>query len=116
MPDSSFGGETVSDGHLRTEVWQSLGQMPRKIGITQGSRSGEIKVSWVDIASQRAKSYGLDLKCRITLHRERTCKGKKEKEFLVPESELSPPGLNISRLHCSYRLPVRVILTSRIHS
>lgn len=84
MPGSCYCGQTATD-RLRTKVSECVEQMPRKIEIAQGSQQGTIKVSWVDIASGRAKSNGLDLQCRITLH-ESTCQGKRD-ELLAQESE-----------------------------
>lgn len=84
MPGSCYGGQKATD-RLLTKVSECVDQMPRNIEIAQGSQQGTIKVSWMDIASARAKSNGVDLKCRIILH-ESTCKGKRD-EWLAQESE-----------------------------
>jgi hypothetical protein len=63
---------------LRLKVSESLREMPRKVEIAQGPDTGEIEVSWVDAAGEIAsKLHGLNVKCRITLHRESTCSQKK---------------------------------------
>ena len=84
MPGSCYGGQKATD-RLLTKVSECVDQMPRNIEIAQGSQQGTIKVSWMDIASARAKSNGIDLKCRITLY-ESTCKGKRD-EWFAQESE-----------------------------
>lgn len=84
MPGSCYGGKTATGHRLRTKVSECVEQMPRNIEIVQGSQKGTIKVSWVNIASERAKLNGSDLKCRIILH-ESTC--QRNEELLAQESE-----------------------------
>jgi hypothetical protein len=66
------------DSSLRLRVSESLRQMPRMIETTHGDNPGEIVVSWIDPESSLvAKLHHLDLKCRVTLHRDSTCSHKK---------------------------------------
>lgn len=87
MPGSCYGGQ-ISTDRLRTQVSECVEQMPRKVEIAQGSERGSIKVSWMDIAGGRAKSNGIDLRCRITLH-ESACKEKRD-DLLTQESKWEP--------------------------
>ncbi len=66
------------DNSLRLRVSESLRQMPRMIDIIHGDNDGEILVSWTDPESSLlSKLHHLDLKCRVTLHRESTCSQKR---------------------------------------
>lgn len=72
------------DSSLRLRVNEGLRQMPRMIGIAPGDQPGEIRVHWTDAESDLAsKLHGLDLHCRVTLHRESTCSNAKF-ELLAP--------------------------------
>jgi hypothetical protein len=69
------GHEAVeADGLLRLRLVENLRQMPRVIETAPGCNPGEIDVTWMasegDLA---ARLHGLDVKYRVTLHRERTC-------------------------------------------
>lgn len=80
-------GLTETEGSLRLRVSGSLRHMLRIVEIAPGERLGEIEVSWTDQESDMAyKMHDLNLKCRITLHRESTCSNKKL-DLLGPEGE-----------------------------
>jgi hypothetical protein len=88
------GSDCSKDDSFRLKVSQSLDEMPRKIEIAQGLGTGELQVSWVDGASDAAYRLNhLDIKGRITLHRESTCFNKR-KEFLSPQG--AQLGVDIS--------------------
>jgi hypothetical protein len=71
---------------LHAKVSQNLRSMPTRVAITQGVQPREIKVSWVDSVGAKAfKLYGLDLKCRITLHLNNATCGQRKKDLLAPE-------------------------------
>jgi hypothetical protein len=72
-----------SHGSLRRRVSESLHEMPSMIQIVQGKRSGEIEVSWACLHGHLATHLGVDLKFRVTLHRESKCSAKR-KDCLVP--------------------------------
>jgi hypothetical protein len=85
--DSRDGGLAADEKSLNLKVSERLREMPRKIEIAPGQEAGEIEVSWVDAASDMAsRLHGLNVKGRITLHRERTCSEKKF-ELLTSERE-----------------------------
>lgn len=68
-----------ADGLLRLRLVENLRQMPREIRITPGYSPGEIDVTWMaSEGALAAKLHGLDVKYRVTLHRERTCESKKK--------------------------------------
>jgi len=70
-------GPMDTDANLRSKVTEKLSQMPRQVQSKTG-RPGEIVVTWVDKESYVASElHGLDYKCRVTLHRERTCASTK---------------------------------------
>jgi hypothetical protein len=74
--------------HLRLRVSESLRQMPRMIENTQGENAGEIKVSWtVPESNLVVKFHRVDLKCRVTLHRESSC-GSKRFDLFGPIGEV----------------------------
>ena len=72
-----------SHGSLRRTVSENLHEMPSMIQIVQGERSGEIEVSWACLHGHLATRLGVDLKFRVTLHRESKCSAKR-KDLLVP--------------------------------
>lgn len=84
-PTSNGDQPTSTRSSLYLKVSESLMEMPRKIGIAQGPKTGEVEVSWVDFASDMvSKLHGLNIKGRIILHRESTCFLKRF-ELLAPE-------------------------------
>jgi len=76
---TSNRGEAIPNhDSLYLQVLESMKEMPRKIEIAPGPRAGEIEVSWIDFASDMAsRLHGLNIKGRVTLHRERTCHRKR---------------------------------------
>ncbi|KAF8853690.1 hypothetical protein BDZ45DRAFT_806466 [Acephala macrosclerotiorum] len=63
---------------LRLEVAESLRQMPRTIVVLEGNRGGELSVFWTVVEEDWMwQLYEIELKCRVTLHRERTCSEKR---------------------------------------
>lgn len=63
---------------LRQKLDISLRQMPRMVGLIPGKSIGELEVSWTDLESDIVyKLYGLDLMCKVVLHRESTCSDRK---------------------------------------
>lgn len=76
--DTEPGVLKEKENSLRLKISESLRQMPRMIDIIHGDNDGEIYVSWTDPESSLlSKLHHLDLKCRITLHRESTCSQKR---------------------------------------
>ena len=76
--DTEPGVVKEKDNSLRLKVSESLRQMPRMIDIIHGDNDSEILVSWTDPESSLlSKLHHLDLKCRVTLHRESTCSQKR---------------------------------------
>lgn len=77
-PGSNSGEAMPSRSSLYLQVSESMMEMPRKVEIAQGPKTGEIEVSWVDFASDIAsRLHGLNIKGRVILHRERTCPNKR---------------------------------------
>jgi hypothetical protein len=76
--DTECGALREKDNSLQLRVSESLRQMPRMINIIHGYNDGEVLVSWTDPESTLlSKLHHLDLKCRVTLHRESTCSQKR---------------------------------------
>jgi hypothetical protein len=85
-PGEETVDEVEKDSSLRLKVSESLRQMPRKIKMVQGSKGGEIEVSWTDMESDMAsRMHGLNVECRVTLHRESICAQKRN--FLLALSK-----------------------------
>jgi len=76
IPESSWGGQTVSDSFLLNKVADRLTQMPRRVEITPGPNVGEIEVSWTD-ADGVSLAHKLISEVRVTLHKETTCCNKR---------------------------------------
>lgn len=73
-PDQQ-GDSTTS---LRLEVAESLRQMPRSILVQEGDHDGELNVSWTVVEEDLMRQlYKMEMKCRVTLHRESTCSDKR---------------------------------------
>ena len=88
--DSDQNALRERDSSLRLGVSENLRQMPRMIQIARGDHAGEISVTWTDSeCGLLAKLHQLDLKCRVTLHRESTCSHKRF-DLVVPEGKLTP--------------------------
>lgn len=67
-------GPVEADGLLRLRLIENLRQMPRMVETALGSNPGEIDVKWGGSEGDLvARSHGLDVKYRVTLHRESTC-------------------------------------------
>lgn len=67
-------GAMEADGLLRLRLVENLRQMPRVIETAPGCDPGEIDVTWMDFeGGLTARLHGLDVKYRVTLHRERIC-------------------------------------------
>ncbi|KAH7305638.1 hypothetical protein BKA65DRAFT_560112 [Rhexocercosporidium sp. MPI-PUGE-AT-0058] len=63
----------------RLKLEENLRQMPRLIDLAPGNAPGELAVSWSISESGRIYDlYGLDLMCRVTLHRQSTCSDRRE--------------------------------------
>lgn len=84
---TSSGDEIYTSAKtLRLRLSECLRNMPRMVEVAQGSREGELRVSWVDTEGDRAlRLHGLELQCRVKLHRELTCIHKRY-------DLLTPPG------------------------
>ena len=64
--------------HLRQMVREKIDQMPCMVEVIQGNSAGVLEVSWVHAESERiSKLHHLELKGRVTMHRESTCAEKK---------------------------------------
>lgn len=60
-------------------VRQSLRQMPLAVEVKTISRAEALEVVWVDSEGSKLRQvHGLSSRCRVTLHRESTCSGKRE--------------------------------------
>ncbi|KFX87760.1 hypothetical protein V490_08034 [Pseudogymnoascus sp. VKM F-3557] len=93
--EKECGALKEKDDSLRLRVSESLRQMPRMITITHGYNDGEILVSWTDPESSLlSKLHHLNLKCRITLHRESTC--SQRRLDLIGPSDLSESETSLS--------------------
>jgi hypothetical protein len=80
----SLRSSSASDNFSRRKVGEKIRQTPYKVEVSQGERTGEIKVSWTESESDRVwKKYGLLRKGRVSLHRESTCSTKKH-QLLSP--------------------------------
>lgn len=78
VPASQLDKPAESNDTLRLKMSDSLRQMPRMIGITQGEKPGELVITWTMLERDLVfKMYGFDLRCRVTLHRESNCSDKK---------------------------------------
>ncbi|KAK0130027.1 hypothetical protein ONS96_000565 [Cadophora gregata f. sp. sojae] len=69
-----------SDSSLYQRLCENLRQMPIMVTSTIHDTSSEtIVVSWTDLDGDvLSRLYGLDPTCRITLHRESTCSGRRD--------------------------------------
>lgn len=68
-----------SDSSLCQRVYESFQQMPMMVAASPGRQSGEIDVSWTDLEGDLVpRIYRLDPKCRIILHRESTCRSRRD--------------------------------------
>ena len=73
-PGLSHGELSESNETLHQRVCDNLRQMPRMVESCTGIFPGEISVSWVDLEGEMiSRVYGLNPRCQVTLHRERTC-------------------------------------------
>jgi hypothetical protein len=90
IPASQLDKPAEPNGTLELKMRDSLHQMPRMIEITQGEKPGELVTTWTMPERDLVfKMYGFDLQCRVTLHRESICSGKKaEVLFYVGKIEL----------------------------
>lgn len=80
-------GAVEEDGLLRLRLVENLRQMPRVIETAPGCNPGEIDVTWMDSEGDlAARLHGLDVKYRVTLHRERTC-AQKRFDLVTPDGE-----------------------------
>jgi hypothetical protein len=76
-----------TDGLLRLRLVENLRQMPRLVEAAPGFSSGEIYVTWMYAESDLvAKLHGLDVKCRVILHRESTCAAARY-DLVAPDSK-----------------------------
>ena len=74
MEVEKHSGAVEADRLLRLRLAENLRQMPRLIETAPGCNAGEIDVTWMDFESGlAAELHGLDVKYRVTLHRESTC-------------------------------------------
>lgn len=97
--DNAASGE--KDSTLRIRVNESLRQMPRMVESTHGDEPGEINVTWTDPESILAsKIHGVDLKCRVTLHREQTCADKRNE--LVGPTGMGDVLMTFSLKSCTH--------------
>jgi hypothetical protein len=63
---------------LYQRVSENLRKMPIMITAAAGSFPGEIEVSWADSEGDiLSRVYGLDPQCKVVLHRESGCSGKR---------------------------------------
>jgi hypothetical protein len=70
--------ELESKSSLIQRVGENLRQMPLMVKSKLGDEAGEIEVSWMDLEGDLlSRIYQLDPKCRVTMHRERTCSAKR---------------------------------------
>lgn len=80
-----------TEGLLRLKLIENLRQMPRLVKTAPGSSSGEIDVTWMYVESDLvAKLHGLDVKCRVMLHRQSTCATARY-DLVAPNSKSLPP-------------------------
>jgi hypothetical protein len=64
--------------HLRQMVREKIDQMPCMVEVIQADLAGVLEVSWVHAESEKiSKLHHLELKGRVTMHRESTCADKK---------------------------------------
>lgn len=64
---------------LVQRVDDTLRQMPRNVKFEKVKTAGELTVSWTDAESKIALDvHGIQLKCKVTLHRESTCASKRD--------------------------------------
>jgi len=76
---TSTSGRNLPDAdNLRVQVSEALRHMPQMISISAKDHVQALSVNWMYAASDMdRKAHGVDLKCRVTLHRESTCSNKK---------------------------------------
>jgi hypothetical protein len=73
-PGEQGHGAVEADGLLRLRLVENLHHMPRLIETAPGRNPGEIDVTWLDSeGGLAARLHRLDVRCRVTLHRESTC-------------------------------------------
>jgi hypothetical protein len=77
-PEHSYNELTKSNKSLYQRVCESLRKMPIMVEAVAGVHPGEIEVSWADAEGDiLSRVYGLDPQCRVVLHRESECSGKR---------------------------------------
>jgi hypothetical protein len=83
-PELRVGQSSNLDNSLCQRVRESLHQMPMLVAASLGRQGGEIEVSWTDLEGDLISRIDRsDPKCRITLHRERTCSSRRN-DLLAP--------------------------------
>lgn len=76
-----------TDDYLRQLVSEKIDQMPCMVEVVQGEAAGVLEVTWVHSESEKiSRLHRLELKGRITMHRESTCADKKSE--LLASSKL----------------------------
>ncbi|KAG4441520.1 hypothetical protein IFR05_002977 [Cadophora sp. M221] len=114
-PRVSFDKPLESDSFLYQRVCENLRQMPIMVKSKAGNSSKTIEVSWTDLEGDMlSRLYRLDPKCRVTLHRERTCSGRREDLLLsVPGSaeikQLTRSNISRNQDSSSCGCPERVV-------
>ncbi|PVH72999.1 hypothetical protein DL98DRAFT_576490 [Cadophora sp. DSE1049] len=84
--DSNESSE--SDSSLYQRLCEQLRQMPVMVESRVGTSSEMIVVSWTDLDGDvLSRLYGLDPKCRVTLHRESTCSNRRDDLLLYDQVE-----------------------------
>ncbi|CZR65305.1 uncharacterized protein PAC_15205 [Phialocephala subalpina] len=84
-----------SEDYLRQLVNEKIDQMPCMVEVVQGEAAGVLEVSWIHVESEKiSRLHRLELKGRITMHRESTCADKKSELLALSgasERELPSP-------------------------
>ncbi|KAF4630320.1 hypothetical protein G7Y89_g7816 [Cudoniella acicularis] len=107
-------GSSVALGEMSGRVRENLRQMPRMISTKKGDLPGDLIVSWISPESHMAYLlHAVELKYRVTLHRERTCSDRKS-DLLAPiEGDLEEAGCllrsNLPEIGLQCQCPSRIV-------